>query len=209
MATTAQPTTEAPARTHVFDRVLVGVDSVRREHRGRASGGGARRALRPAHAARRLSAAHEDGRRVVRYEETASVSGAEDAVAKALAAINSPRRPRARWSRAFTWSTLIAEASEHDDHAYRRREPRPGPSRGHRQRLHDDRARPQGAVLRARRPARHREVPAAGRGGSRRLARVAARLRGRTEDSSTASGVRSGRSSRRAASTSTSTRCRN
>ena len=40
--------------------------------------------------------------------------GAEDAVAKALAAINAPAATSGKVARGYTWSTLIAEADEND-----------------------------------------------------------------------------------------------
>jgi nucleotide-binding universal stress UspA family protein len=108
MATTAHLSTEASATSHVFDRVLVGVDSsaasieaarqaaVLAEHYGRLTllgvyppptniGGGWRDDLR---------------------------EGAEDAVAKALAAINAPAATTGKVARGYTCRTLIAAADE-------------------------------------------------------------------------------------------------
>ena len=113
MATTAHPTTDAPARTHVFDRVLVGVDS------SDASIEAARQAAVLAEHYGRLTL-------VGVYPPPARMGGefpyhgdelrteAEDAVAKALAAINAPAATSGKVARGFTWSTLIADADEND-----------------------------------------------------------------------------------------------
>jgi nucleotide-binding universal stress UspA family protein len=108
MATTAHITTEAPARTHIFDRVLVGVDS------SDASIEAARQAA--------VLAEHYGRLKVLGvYPPPTSMGGdfpldlrggADDAVAKALAAINPAATTSGNVARGFTWSTLISEADE-------------------------------------------------------------------------------------------------
>src|SRR4051812_20924072 len=110
MATTPQPTTEAPVRTHLFDRVLVGVDA------SDASVEAARQAAVLAEHYGRLTL-------VGVYPPPARIGGnfpdnedlrpaSEEAVAKALAAINASAATAGKVIRGFTWSTLIGEAEE-------------------------------------------------------------------------------------------------
>ena len=66
MATTVRPSTDAPARTRVFDRVLVGVDHTDASIEAARQAARARRTRRRTHAARRLLIGHVDGRRRVR-----------------------------------------------------------------------------------------------------------------------------------------------
>ena len=111
MATTAHPGTEAPVRTHIFDRVLVGVDS------SAASIEAARQAAVLAEHYGRLTfvgiypPATALGGAYVEYDEELR-TGAEKAVAKARAAVNAWATTTDKVVQGFTWSTLIKEANE-------------------------------------------------------------------------------------------------
>ena len=109
MATTARLTTDAPARTHVFDRVLVGVDSS-----GASIEAARQAAVLAEHYGRlRLLGVHPPPARIggeSTFDTDALAQGAEEAVANALAAINAPAATSGDVARGFTWSTLIAEA---------------------------------------------------------------------------------------------------
>ena len=78
---------------------------VLREHRSRSSGGGARRALRPADASRRLPPATPMGVDFLGYDEELR-TGAENAVTKARAAITASATTPDKVALGFTWSTL-------------------------------------------------------------------------------------------------------